>query len=142
MKAIIFAAVLATAGCATAGMSDADKLAMYRDHAGEPVGSFNYFGRINGWTSLGDSALAVWTKPSEAWLLDLYGPCQGLEYTPVISLTSQFNRVSAKFDKVVAHGSDSIEIPCRIDEIRPLDVKAIRQAEKTAGDQPAESSGT
>lgn len=145
MKTAIFGTLLATAmlsACATTGMSDADKLAMYRDHAGTPVGSFNYFGRINGWTSLGDSAIAVWTKPSEAWLLDLAGPCPDIEYTPVIGVTSQFNRVSAKFDKVIARGSGSMDIPCRIDEIRPLDVKAIKQAEKSARDQVAESSGT
>lgn len=132
----------ATAACASTGMSDADKLATYRAHAGAPVSSFNYFGRINGWTPLGDSAIAVWTRPSEAWLLELSGRCPDIDFAPAISLTSQFNRVSAKFDKVVPRGSSSMEFPCQISEIRPLDVKAIRKAEKTARDQPAESSGT
>jgi hypothetical protein len=130
----------ATAACASTGMSDADKLASYRAHAGAPVRSFQYFGQINGWTSLGDSAVAVWTKPSEAWLLELSGPCPDLEFAPAISVTSQFNRVSAKFDKVIPRGSGSMTIPCQISEIRPLDVKAIKQAEKTARDQPAEES--
>jgi hypothetical protein len=130
----------ATAACASTGMSDADKLASYRAHAGAPVRSFQYFGQINGWTSLGDSAVAVWTKPSEAWLLELSGPCPDLEFAPAISVTSQFNRVSAKFDKVIPRGSSSMTIPCQISEIRPLDVKAIKQAEKTARDQPAEES--
>ncbi len=132
----------AMTACATTGMSDADKLATYRTHAGAPVGSFHYFGRIDGWTPLGDRALAVWTKPKEAWLLELAGRCPDIEYTPVIGVTSQFNRVSAKFDKVIARSPGSIEMPCIISEIRPLDVKAIRQAEKLARDQPAESSGT
>jgi hypothetical protein len=130
----------ATASCASTGMSDADKLATYRAHAGAPVRSFQYFGQINGWTSLGDSAVAVWTKPNEAWLLELSGRCPDIEYAPVITVTSQFNRVSAKFDKVVARGSNAMAIPCQISEIRPLDVKAIKQAEKTARDQPAEES--
>jgi hypothetical protein len=130
----------ATAACASTGMSDADKLASYRAHAGAPVRSFQYFGQINGWTSLGDSAVAVWTKPSEAWLLELSGPCPDLEFAPAISVTSQFNRVSAKFDKVIPRGSGSMTIPCQISEIRSLDVKAIKQAEKTARDQPAEES--
>jgi hypothetical protein len=133
---------VATTSCASTGMSDADKLATYRAHAGAPVRSFQYFGQINGWTSLGDSAVAVWTKPSEAWLLELSGSCPDLESAPAITVTNQFNRVSAKFDKVVPRGSSSMEFPCQISEIRPLDVKAIKQAEKTARDQPAESSGT
>ncbi|HVI57515.1 MAG TPA: DUF6491 family protein [Luteimonas sp.] len=128
--------------CATTGMSDADKLATYRAHAGAPVSSFHYFGRISGWTPLGDSAIAVWTRPNQAWLLDLAGRCPDIEYTPVIGVTSQFDRVSAKFDKVIARSHGSIEMPCMISEIRPLDVKAIKQAEKTARDQSAESAGT
>ncbi len=134
----------AASACASTGMSDADKLATYRAHAGAPVGSFRYFGSINSWTSLGDRAIAVWTRPSEAWLLELSGPCQDLEYAPMIGVTSQFNRVSAKFDKVLVQGvgDNSMRFPCRIETIRPLDVKAIKQAEKTARAQPAESSGT
>lgn len=137
---LVLAAMLSA--CATTGMSDSEKLAMYRSHAGAPVNSFHYFGRINGWTSLGDSAIAVWTRPNQAWLLDLAGRCPDLEYTPVIGVTSQFDRVSAKFDKVIARNRGSMEIPCQISEIRPLDVKAIRGAEKTARDQMVESSGT
>lgn len=130
----------ATASCASTGMSEADKLASYRAHAGAPVRSFRFFGQINGWTPLGDSAVAVWTKPSEAWLLELSGHCPGIDFAPAITVTSQFNRVSAKFDKVVARGANSMDIPCQISEIRPLDVKAIKQAEKTARDQPAAGS--
>src|SRR3546814_10042364 len=101
--ASLLLAVTASA-CASTGMSDADKLATYRAHAGAPVSSFRYFGSINGWTSLGDSAIAVWTRPSEAWLLELTGPCPDIEYAPMIGVTSQSNRVSAKFDKVIAQG--------------------------------------
>ncbi len=132
---------LALTACASTGMNQAEKLATYRAHAGEPVSSFRYFGSINGWTPLGDRAIAVWTKPSEAWLLELSGPCPDIEYAPMISVTNQFNRVSAKFDKVIAQGAGAgMRIPCRIETIRPLDVKAIKQAEKTARDQPDEAS--
>lgn len=132
---------LAATACASTGMSQTEKLATYRANAGEPVNSFRYFGSINGWTSLGDSAIAVWTKPSEAWLLELTGPCPDLEYAPAISVTNQFNRVSAKFDSVIAQGGGvSMRMPCRIETIRPLDVKAIKRAEKTARDQPDEES--
>ena len=147
MKTKIFAAALSAAlpllaACATTGMSDSEKLALYSSHAGKPVSSFHYFGRIDGWTPLGDSAVAVWTKPNQAYLLSLYGPCQNLEFTPVIGVTSQMNQVYAKFDKIIAHDRGSIEMPCRINEIRPLDVKAIKAAEKTARDQASPSTGT
>lgn len=128
--------VLALGACATdAGLRESRKLAIHEAHAGAPVDSFQYFGRINGWTPLGDSAIAVWTRPNQAWLLDLYGPCTDITYSPLISVTSQMGRVSARFDKVVAHNRGAIEIPCNIRQIRPLDVKAIRQAEKAAREE-------
>ncbi|MGI8561482.1 MAG: DUF6491 family protein [Luteimonas sp.] len=138
--AAALAAALALGGCATdARLRDSEKLAIYEAHAGVPVDSFQYFGSINGWTPLGDSAIALWTRPREAWLLDLYGPCPDIPYAPAISVSNQMGRVSARFDKVLARGSTSIDIPCAIRQIRPLDVKAIRQAERVARDQPADS---
>ena len=108
-----------------------------KPNAGESVDHFRYFGSINGWTPLGDSALAVWTRPSEAWLLDLSGTCQDLAFTNAIGVTSTMNRVSARFDKVLVRNRSSISIPCHIQQIRPLDVKAIRAAEKrSAADAP------
>ena len=136
MKPLLPFALLAAAalsGCATDGkQTDAETLAFYRDHAGEPVKDFQYFGRLNGWTPLGDGALAVWTRPSEGYLLELTGPCQDLDYAMSISVTQFGNRVSARFDDVVplGAGTSSIKIPCRIETIRPLDVKALRASEK------------
>lgn len=123
---------LMLSACSTTRMSDAETLALYKAHAGEPVKDFQYFGQINGWTPLGDSALAVWTKPNQAYLLELYGPCTDLDYAPAISLSNMMSRVSARFDSVTVHGggTGSIRIPCRIDSIRPLDVKALKQAQK------------
>jgi len=138
------AATLLLGACASTGsMSDAEKLATYRAAAGEPVGSFSYLGRINGWTALDDMHIAVWTRPSEAWLLRFSGFCQGIDFAPVISLTSQASRVYAGFDKVMVHGQGSMQIPCRISEIRPLDTSKIRAAEKAARDAAQEeASGT
>lgn len=130
---IALAAVAVLSGCATVGkQTDAEKLALYRDHAGEPVKDFQYFGRLNGWTPLGDGALAVWTKPSEGYLLELSGPCQDLDYAPAIRITQFGSRVSARFDDVVplGAGTASTKIPCRIQTIRPLDVKALRASQK------------
>ena len=124
---------LVLAGCAsTPNQSDAEKLALYQSHAGEPVSGFQYFGSINGWTPLGDNALVVWTRPSQAYLLELFGPCMDLDYAMAISLSNQMSRVSARFDNVYVHGggSSTMRMPCRIETIRPLDVKALRQTQK------------
>ncbi len=47
-------------------------------------------------------------------------------------MTNQGGRVYAKFDDVLVLGGlqNSFRMPCRIAEIRPLDVKALRQAQK------------
>ena len=134
------AAALALNGCASsASLRDADKLALYQASAGAPVSSFRYFGSINGWTPLGDSALAIWTSPNQAYLLDVYGPCSGLEFAPAIGLTQHSHQVSARFDDVLLLERTGPHIPCRIRSIRPLDVKAIRSAERGAS---AQDSGT
>lgn len=132
--AVALLATLAAAGCATdARLRDSERRALYLQHAGEPVPSFRYFGSISGWTPLGDDALALWTRPSEAVLLTLNGPCPDLEFATAISLSSQFRTVYAKFDRVVPispTGPSSVAIPCPIREIRPLDVRALRDAQR------------
>ena len=124
-------AAVALTACASTGLRDAEKLELYRAHSGEPVPGFNFYRQIIGWTPLGDSALAVWTKPSEAWLLELAGPCPDLEYTPAIGLTSNMGRVYARFDQVQVRGMvGGPNMPCHIASIRPLDLKAVRASEK------------
>lgn len=133
MKRLLCAlvATLLLGACASdAGMREVERLALYRAHAGAPVDSFRYFGSLNGWTPLGDSDLAVWTRPNQAYLLNLNGPCTDLDFAPAITITNQFHTVYAKFDKVVVLNRGSINIPCHIREIRPLDVTAIKDAER------------
>ncbi len=123
---------LVLGACSTTRLSEAETLALYRAHAGEPVKDFQYFGQINGWTPLGNAALTVWTRPNQAYLLELYGPCLDLDFAPAISLSNMMSRVSARFDSVYVHGggTSGMRMPCRINVIRPLDVKALRQAQK------------
>jgi hypothetical protein len=130
---LLLALAFALGACAsTPKQTDAEKLALYRTHAGEPVRDFQYFGNINGWSPIGDSVLVVWTKPSEAYLLELFGPCTDLGYAPAISLTNSMGRVSSRFDSVhvLGGGSSTMRMPCRIETIRPLDVKALKQAQQ------------
>lgn len=125
--------LLLTACASTPRQTDAEKLALYRSHAGAPVMDFQYFGSINGWGPIGDSALVVWTRPSQAYLLELFGPCTDLDYAPAISLSNSMGRVSSRFDSVNVlggGGNSTMRIPCRIEIIRPLDVKALKQAQQ------------
>ena len=130
---LLLALGFALTACATIPkQTDAEKLALYRAQAGEPVKDFRYFGSINGWNPLGDSALVVWTKPNQAYLLELYGPCSNLGFAPAITLSNTMGQVSARFDSVNVHGGGSshMDIPCRIQTIRPLDVKGLKQAQQ------------
>lgn len=97
---------------------------MHLAHAGEPVSSFRFFGNIQGWSELGDSAMVVYTRPNESWLLQFDTTCPGLPYATTIGLSSQFDRVHARFDRVLLH--DAIPASCRISTIRPLDSKALK----------------
>lgn len=133
MKTVIALSLsaLMLAGCATGRLSSTERLEIYRAHAGPPQQDLQYFGSLNGWTELGDSALAVWTRPSEAYLLELRGPCDGLSYAPAIGLTSQMGRVSSRFDKVLVRDTTGgPRVPCFISSIRKLDVPALRASEK------------
>jgi hypothetical protein len=137
----LLAGLVLGACASTPAMSDKDKLALYEQHAGAPVSSFMYTMRLDGWTPLGDSALAVWTAPTRAYLLKLYGPCYDLDYASVISLTRSTGQVWARFDRVIPRGvGPGPAVPCTIQSIQPLDMKAIRQAERDASkvDAPVE----
>ena len=126
-------AALAVSGCATnAGLRDEERLTLYRNHAGEPVDSIHYSGRYNGWTPLSDGAFALWTRPSQAWLVELYSPCSEIDYADTIGFRDVNGRLSARFDQVYVGSHSLIPISCTIKEIRPLDIKAIRAAEKKA----------
>lgn len=130
------------AGCATGvGRHEADGLDIYEAHAGASLDSFRLAGSLNGWTPLGDRAVALWTHPGEAYLVDLQGSCPDITYAPAITVTSRMGRVSARFDKVVAQGGGSSGMPCVIAQIRQVDVRRLRAAQKAARDQD-DSGGT
>lgn len=126
------ALALALGACASAPrMSDSERLALHRAHAGEPVASMPLRGQLHGWNALGNSAVVVWTRPREAWLLDLGGPCQDLDYATAIAVNARFSRIQARVDSITPLGSmvgQVGRIPCRIMEIRPLDSAALEQA--------------
>jgi hypothetical protein len=122
--AILFAS-LSLAACASTGrMSESDKLALYSSHAGAPVSDIPYV-TPRGWDKIDGQHLLLTIRPTEVWLLRLSGPC--LDWSgpsPTILLRRLVEgRLSFRSDRIST--PDSM-VTCRIDEIRPVDVAAVR----------------
>ena len=135
---MITALVVALSACSSVPYAERQQQRQqaYAAAAGAPVKSFHFF-TLWSWEPLSDSELAVYTRPDRAWLLDVDGTCQNLQYTPTIGLTSSVNQVWVRFDKVLAG-----RIPCTISQIRPVDVKLLRikqEAQRKINAQPRES---
>ena len=125
------------AACATGRMSDTDRLALYDAHAGAPVKQIRFYNAM-GWDRIDDEHVLLSMRPSETWMLKVSGPC--LDWgsaSPVLRLSSTGPYVMAKFDRILTEGSP---VSCRIEEIRPVDVKALRAAQDAKAAQA--SSGT
>lgn len=143
-SAALMTAVALLASCATDRLArDAERLALYRANAGEPVQSASYFGSLNGWTPLGNGAIALWLRPSQAYLVTFVGSCPDIEFANAIRVTNQGSRIYARFDDIVPIDSSPMRsMPCRIAELRPLDVKAIRAGERGMREARAEARQT
>jgi hypothetical protein len=123
---------LLTSACTTGTrLRGAEQLPLYRAHSGASVDHISYFGSIHSWTPLGDTALAVWTGPGKAYLIDV-GHCPGLAWTSAIDVTNTFGRVQARFDRIVMLHSGPASIACPIKQILPLNVKALKQTQRMA----------
>jgi hypothetical protein len=127
---LLLAATLTTllAACASAPyvQRTSERQAAYAAAAGAPVRHFRFF-TLYSWEPLSDSQLAVYTKPNEAWLLDLGGGCQDLAFVNSIGLTSNINEVMVGFDKVLTGRRN---FPCTISQIRPVDVKSLKAVQQ------------
>jgi len=120
-------ATLALAACSS-GMTQAQRLSLYEANAGEPVAKINYFSP-QGWEEVDEDHIVVTMRPKESYLMRLSGPC--LDYdngaAAMIISTQTGGWVQAKFDRVAFGGSP---MNCRIEEIRPLDIEAVRAQRK------------
>lgn len=133
--AATLAAALAACSSVPYTQRQQQRQAAYAAAAGAPVKSFHYF-NLWSWEPLSDSELVVYTEPSRAWLLDLDGTCQNLQFTQAIGLTSSVSQVYVGFDKVL---TGRRYIPCTITQIRPIDVKKLRleqEAQRKINTQP------
>jgi hypothetical protein len=129
----VIALLTALAGCVMReGVPPTDYLEAYRAAAGEPQRNFAYRGHLWGWRSLGGETIAVWTRSDTGYLLEVARPCKDLAFTVYITLTSRQGRVVAGADSVIARRIDGGVggSRCRIESIRPLDARALREAKR------------
>lgn len=110
-------------------------LVRYQTYAGPPVQSFNWLGRFDSWEPLGKDHLLVYTRPNEAYLLRVNGPCDVRFATGPIGITSTNSTVLAGLDSIVVNSGVGGKWQCPIAEIRPLDVGRMR-AEARSQSQP------
>lgn len=122
---IALAGMLAACSSVPYAQRASERQAAYAAAAGAPVRSFSFFS-LYSWEPLGDTQLAVYTRPNQAWLLDL-GGCQDLNFVNSIGLTSSVNQVMVGFDKVLTGRHN---FPCTITRIRPVDVKSLKIAQQ------------
>jgi len=128
---ILLAATAALSACAGMPKRENEQATLdrYMDFAGQPVESFSYLGRFDGWRSLGRDKLVVWTGLNDAYLLTVQQPCLDLEFANRIGLTSTTGTVSRGFDAVRVGRHER----CTITEIRPVNYKDLRAAERAGG---------
>ncbi len=117
-------AITLIAGCTSmrAREGEPTERERYWYYAGEPVSSFQYFGRVSGWSGLSRNELVVFTGVNNAYLLTTDGTCFDLPTAFTIGLESRMGSSISNFDSVRV-GRDR----CRITEIRPIDYKRMKQ---------------
>jgi hypothetical protein len=119
-------------------MTPSQRLELYQAHAGEPVSSFQFTGRLWGWRSLGDSALAVWPRSNQGYLVELTGRCQDMAFAHSIGLTSSIGgRVSAGFDRVIVTRPSNLSpnrVGCTIRTIRPINTQVVKESKGDLGE--------
>ena len=127
----ILALLLATSASAQTREVQQERLSAYLPYAGEPVDRFQFWD-LQRWELVGEYKVVVWPQLNEAYLLTVDPPCNDLEWTQKVGLSSTAHVVSKRFDSVMT-GKDK----CRINEIRPIDYKkylADRKAAKAKAD--------
>jgi len=134
---LLMSLLLVTACAGQPSMTSAERLELYRAHAGEPVSNFVFTGRLWGWRSLGDSALAVWPRSNQGYLIELTGRCPDMAFAHSIGLTSSVGRVSAGFDRVIVRlpsNRNPSRVGCTIRTIRPINAQVVKESQGDLGE--------
>ena len=135
--AVVFAsAVLAAPAHAAADADDPFRLSLAIKHAGEPVEHVTFFPTKRGgshysrsWEILGERQLLVWYGKDEAWLVDLRDSsgCRSLDRERNIAVSGGFADLKSNGYIRTRYNT------CRIEQIRPVDVDAMK-ADEAAGE--------
>jgi hypothetical protein len=113
----------------------AQRKAFVTQFAGEAKSSMPFF-RSYDFEPLGNDALLLWESPGRAYLLDVEDFCPNLPTARAIAINNKGSTVSAGFDSItVLDRGQNANNRCRILEIRPVDVKAMKAAEKARREQ-------
>lgn len=148
MPAIALVAVLALLVGAPAAHAETrsralESLARFQDSAGEPVRQIRAF-TLSSWRPLGPEHLAVWRGTNKVWLVKVRPLCLGLEFARSIGLTSSASTINARFDRVVfrdGFGASARTEQCVIEQIREVDYRKLRDAERLARNTRDQASG-
>lgn len=122
MIALVSACSSAGVPRSSAAETESDKFDMY---AVEAVSSFSMVGGLDQWRSLGDEKLVVWTRLNRVYLLTVQPPCNELQFTTTLALTSNGGTVSKGSDGVIVESGK-----CLITDIRPIDYERLQQDER------------
>jgi len=106
---------------------DAAALKEFEQFAGPPIKRIHTFTKIHRWRSFNDESVAIWIGTNRAYLLTLRRPCFDLHRQLVIGIAGSNGFIDAKFDHI-----EFGQMKCRIDEIRELDEKARKAAQRVA----------
>lgn len=127
MNARILIAASLALSLAAAGTASSKEKVEYAAYAGNAVPEISYTSLYN-WQRTGDKTVAVWTKPSTAYLLTLKDNCEALNGRVQV----QFGGVDPVGGKLRA-GMDDVRvggIRCRIVQIQPIDLEKMKADRK------------
>jgi len=128
IKAISLALALLALPSAQADTTEQreQRLEQVMANTGAPVGSVVYRGTYS-WEALGDHSLLLWETPQRAYYVDVQPTCNDFPWAMNIVVDFRNMTLDSKFDNIVVEGRR-----CRIYEIRPVDVKGLKAAERQA----------
>jgi len=123
IKQSLFVAMLiglSTLAHADTRAHEKEELARFERFAGAPVDEFKMVELFRSQV-VGPENVVVWSTLRDAYLVRVQQPCRQLEWAHGLSVSqAQKWKVSRKFDSI------NVGTPCRIVEIRPIDLGAMQ----------------
>ena len=125
---VLIPAAMLLAGCVAPAPSKQEVAtqATYLKYSGPPIDSFTYLGHYDGFRTLGDKQVVLFTTINDGYLIRARDPCINLQFANRIGLTSSNRSVNRAFDFVLAD-----QQRCPIDTIRHIDYGAFKRARDT-----------